>query len=86
MKTKCVYDKETNEIIELAKLEDELAIYIEGFNKLVITEVFNRTASSQLVQVIDPEEVEKTLIFAATDEHADLVVSLLRKEYEKKWL
>jgi type I restriction enzyme, R subunit len=33
-----VYNRETNEIIELEKLEDELAIYIEGFNKLVITE------------------------------------------------
>jgi len=78
-----VYDKENNQIIELAKLEDELAINIDGFNKLVITEAFNRTALSQLVQLIDPEGDEKTLIFAATDEHADLVVSILKEEYEK---
>ena len=78
-----VYDKENNQIIELAELEDELAINIEGFNKMVITEPFNRTVSSQLVQLIDPDGEEKTLIFAATDEHADLVVSILKEEYEK---
>jgi type I restriction enzyme R subunit len=78
-----VYDKENNQIIELAKLEDELAINIEGFNKMVITEPFNRTVCSQLVQQIDPDCDEKTLIFAASDEHADLVVSILKEEYEK---
>lgn len=78
-----VYDKENNQIIELAELEDELAINIEGFNKMVITESFNRTAISQLVQKIDPDGDEKTLIFAATDEHADLVVSILKEEFEK---
>ncbi len=78
-----VYNKETNEIIELEKLEDELAIYIEGFNKLVVTENFNRTVLEQLVKEIDPEGDEKTLIFAATDEHADLVVKLMKEEYEK---
>ncbi|MFY9151774.1 MAG: type I restriction-modification system endonuclease [Prolixibacteraceae bacterium] len=77
-----VYDKENNQIIELAELEDELAINIEGFNKMVITEPFNRTAINQLVQLIDPDGEEKTLIFAATDEHADLVVSILKEEYE----
>lgn len=78
-----VYDKENNQIIELAELEDELAINIEGFNKMVITEPFNRTAISQLVQQIDPDGEEKTLIFAATDEHADLVVSILKDEFDK---
>jgi len=78
-----VYDKENNQIIELAELEDELAINIEGFNKMVITESFNRTVCSQLVQLIDPDGEEKTLIFAANDEHADLVVKILKEEYEK---
>lgn len=78
-----VYDKEKNEVIELDKLEDELAIYIEGFNKLVITENFNRTVIQQLVLEIDPEGDEKTLIFAVTGEHADLVVKIMKEEYEK---
>ena len=78
-----VYDKENNVIVELEKLEDELAIYVESFNKLVITENFNRTVLEQLVKEIDPDGEEKTLIFAATDEHADLVVKLLKEEFKK---
>ncbi|WP_167616664.1 type I restriction-modification system endonuclease [Maribellus sediminis] len=77
------YDKETNQIIELEKLEDELAIEIEGFNKMVITENFNRTVIEQLVQLIDPDGDEKSLVFAANDEHADLVVELFKQEYKK---
>lgn len=78
-----VYDKENNQIIELSELEDELAINIEGFNKMVITESFNRTVISQLVNEIDPEGEEKTLVFAANDEHADLIVKFLKEEFGK---
>jgi type I restriction enzyme R subunit len=78
-----VYDRESNQILELDQLEDELAINVEGFNKLVITKNFNRTVLAQLVQEIDPESDEKTLVFAVTDEHADLVVKLMKEEYEK---
>lgn len=78
-----VYDKENNAVVELSELEDELAINVEGFNKQVLTENFNRAVLSQLVQEIDPENDEKTLIFAATDEHADTIVKLLKEEYEK---
>ena len=77
------YDKETNEIIELEELEDELHIEIEGFNKLVITESFNRTVIKELIKHIDPEGEEKTLIFAARDAHADLIVNILKEEFDK---
>ena len=77
-----VYDKESNTIEELAELEDELAINIEGFNKMVITEPFNQTVIKELVKHLDPEGEEKTLIFAATDDHADLVVKILKEEFE----
>jgi type I restriction enzyme R subunit len=77
-----VYIKESNRIEELDALEDELNIDIEGFNKMVITEPFNRTVAQQLVKKIDPEGDEKTLIFAAKDEHADLIVQLLKEEYK----
>jgi len=77
-----VYIKEDNRIEELDELEDELNIDIEGFNKMVITESFNRTVAQQLVKEIDPEGDEKTLIFAAKDEHADLIVQLLKEEYK----
>ena len=76
------FDAEENSLVELEELEDELNIDITGFNNLVITESFNRTVVKQLVQEIDPEGDEKTLIFAANDNHADRVVLLLKEEYE----
>src|SRR5690606_28834802 len=78
-----IYDREKNEVVELDELEDEINIDITGFNKSVITEPFNRTVVQQLVQELDPESDKKTLIFAATDEHADMVVNLLKEEFEK---
>lgn len=77
------YDKESNSIVELAELQDELDIDIAGFNKLVITESFNRTVIKELVKHLDPESLEKTLIFSATDEHADRVVQYLKEEFEE---
>lgn len=77
-----VYDKESNTIQELEQLEDELKIDIAGFNKQVITESFNRTVIQFLVKQLDPDGDEKTLIFAATDEHADRVVQYLKEEFE----
>ncbi|MEP4376173.1 MAG: type I restriction-modification system endonuclease, partial [Algoriphagus sp.] len=77
-----VYDKESNSIKELEQLEDELKIDIAGFNKQVITENFNRTVIQHLVTELDPDGEEKTLIFAATDEHADRVVQYLKEEFE----
>ncbi len=77
------YDMELNTIIELDELEDELHIEIEGFNRLVITESFNRTVIRELVQHLDPEGEEKTLIFAARDSHADLVVKILKEEFAR---
>lgn len=75
------YDPETGKIEELAELEDELKFDVDQFNKLVITEPFNRAVIKQLVQVIDPESEEKTLVFAARDEHADLIVNIFKEEY-----
>lgn len=77
-----VYIKEENRIEELNELEDELKIDIEGFNKMVITEPFNRTVTKQLALELDPEGDEKTLIFAAKDDHADLIVKLLKEEFK----
>lgn len=75
-----VYDPEQGEII-LEQLEDELKFEVEHFNKRVITEGFNRAVLQELIKHIDPESEEKTLIFAATDQHADLIVRLLKEAY-----
>src|SRR5690606_6181145 len=77
-----VYDKEDNKIVELDELDDELKFDISGFNKRVITENFNRTVLRELVNHIDPDGEAKTLIFAATNEHADTIVKVLKEEFD----
>ena len=61
------------------ELADELKFDVEAFNRRVITEGFNRAVLGELVQHIDPEQDDKTLIFCATDEHANMVVHLLKE-------
>lgn len=75
------FDPESNTIIELAELDDELHLEVESFNKKVITTGFNRTVAQELVKHLDPEGDEKTLIFAALDTHADMVVDMLYEEF-----
>lgn len=78
-----VYDKATNQITNLESIPDDLTLEIDSFNKLVITEKFNRTVAKVLVQELDPDSDEKSLIFASSDDHADLVVKILKEEFEK---
>ncbi|MCP4218404.1 MAG: type I restriction-modification system endonuclease [bacterium] len=84
--TPLVYNTQKGTVEQGTVLEDELAIDIEGFNRKVITENFNRVVLEQLVNHIDPFDEGKTLIFAATDNHADLVVTLLKEAYVKEGL
>jgi type I restriction enzyme R subunit len=69
-------DMATGEI-ESADLDDELHFELDSFNRRVINEDFNKVICSQLAQEIDPFSVEKTMIFCATDAHADMVKRLL---------
>ncbi len=78
-----VYDKATGQVTNLENIPDDLTLEIESFNKLVITEPFNRTVAKTLVQELSPESDEKSLIFAASDDHADLIVKVLTEEFEK---
>lgn len=78
------YDKESNSLTELEELDDELNIDVAGFNKLVITESFNHTIVQELINYIDPHEAEKTLVFAATDEHAERLVDYLKDAFNKR--
>ncbi len=63
--------------IELAELEDEQKFEVDAFNRRVITEGFNKVICKQLAQELDPFGDEKTMIFCATDLHADMVKRLL---------
>ena len=63
--------------IEQSELEDELNFDVESFNRRVINDDFNRVICEQLAQELDPFGEEKTMIFCATDLHADMVKRLL---------
>jgi type I restriction enzyme, R subunit len=63
--------------VDTTELEDELNFDVEAFNRRVINENFNRVICEQLVHELDPFGDEKTLIFCATDLHADMVKRLL---------
>ncbi len=67
------------------ELPDELKFDVDSFNRRVITEGFNRAVLTELVNHIDPEQDEKTLIFCVTEEHADMVVTLLKEALAQKY-
>ncbi len=69
----------TKNTIQKELLADEQSFEVESFNRKVITENFNRAVLGAVAREIDPAGDEKTLIFCATDEHADLVVRLLNE-------
>ncbi len=82
--TVTIYDPVTGEIVNSELLDDELDFDVEKFNRQVITEPFNRTVLAEIARDIDPEAPEtqgKTLIYAVNDEHADLIVKLLKEIY-----
>lgn len=74
------YDPVTGEVTNSELLEDELDFDVDAFNRQVITEPFNRTVLTEIARDIDPENPEqgKTLIYAVNDDHADLIVKILK--------
>lgn len=72
----------TDGTIVTAFAPDELNYEVEQFNKRVITEQFNKAVAQALVQYIDPSLPDKTLIFAASDAHADMVVEQVKQALE----
>ena len=75
------FDPITGKIDPLT-MPDEVHVEIDEFNKRVITESFNRVVCAELAGRIDPDLPGKTLIFCATDQHADMVVDLLKRAFE----
>ncbi|MEZ8819246.1 type I restriction-modification system endonuclease [Vibrio sp. 10N.247.310.23] len=69
--------------VESSELEDELKFEVDAFNRRVINENFNRVICEQLVQELDPFGDEKTMIFCATDLHADMVKRLLDDAFKE---
>lgn len=81
--TLALYDPVTHEITNSEVLQDEMNFDVEKFNKQIITPSFNRTVLKEIARDIDPEDVMqgKTLIYAVDDEHADLIVKILKEIY-----
>ena len=82
--TVILYNPVTKEITNSELLDDELDFDVDQFNRKVITENFNRTVLTEIARDIDPENPEeqgKTLIYAVDDQHADMIVSILREIY-----
>lgn len=79
-----IYDPVTGEITNSELIDDELDFDVDSFNRQVITEPFNRAVLEEIAKNIDPEsprEQGKTLIYAVNDDHADLIVSILKDIY-----
>jgi type I restriction enzyme R subunit len=71
--------------VSTAVLPDEIHFEVDQFNKQVITESFNRVVAAELAKHIDPALPGKTLVFAATDAHADIVVSAIKKAFAEAY-
>lgn len=68
--------------IDLAHTPDEIQFDVDEFNKAVVTIPFNRVVAEELAKYIDPNLSGKTLIFAVSDAHADIVVDQVKKAFE----
>lgn len=76
-----IYDPTTGEVLNSADLEDDMKFEIETFNREVITEAFNRTVLEEIAWDLNPDGEGKTLIYAVDDNHADLIVKILKEIY-----
>jgi type I restriction enzyme, R subunit len=71
--------------IDLTHAPDDLAFNVSEFNRKVITREFNRVVAEELAHHIDPNLPGKTLVFATTDGHADILVDELKKGFVARY-
>lgn len=76
-----IYDPVTGEVLNSAELEDDMKFEIDSFNRQIITENFNRTVLKEIAWDLNPDGQGKTLIYAVDDNHADLIVKILKEIY-----
>lgn len=71
--------------VDYAELPDDMDFDLKDFNNHVITPGFNKAVAEYLAKKLDPHDSElgKTLIFAANDQHADMIVTQLKKAFEQ---
>ncbi len=71
--------------VQKATMPDDLEFEVEQFNKSVVTVEFNRAVAAELARHIDPTLPGKTLVFAANDAHADIIVDELKQAFERQY-
>ncbi|WP_420140027.1 type I restriction-modification system endonuclease [Sphingomonas sp.] len=72
-----IVDPRTGQI-DLFNLEDQVDFEVAQFNKKVYTRAFNRAVAEAVAAECPPDVPGKTLLFAARDDHADILVEELR--------
>lgn len=72
-----IIDPRTGQI-DLFNLEDQVDFEVAEFNRKVYTRPFNRAVADAIARECPPTERGKTLLFAARDDHADILVEELR--------
>lgn len=86
--TVTTYDPVTGIVSNDELMDDEAIDFdLESFNKKVITEGFNRAVLEEIAKDIDPEAPDiqgKTLIYAVDDQHADMIVKILKEIYSEQ--
>lgn len=82
-----LFDLQTGEVTNSPELEDEVTFEVDAFNRQVITEEFNRTVLEEIARNLDPsfpEDSGKTLIYAVDDNHADMIVAILKEIFARQ--
>lgn len=72
-----IIDPRTGQI-DLFDLDDQVDFEVAEFNKKVYTRAFNRAVAAAIAAECPPDQPGKTLLFAARDDHADILVEELR--------
>lgn len=71
-----IVDPRTGQI-DLFNLEDQVDFEVAQFNRKVYTRTFNRAVAEAVAAECPPDQPGKTLLFAARDDHADILVEEL---------
>lgn len=79
-----IIDPRTGQI-DLFDLEDQVDFEIAEFNKKVYTEPFNKAVAQAIALECPPDQPGKTLLFAARDDHADILVKALREALTEEY-
>lgn len=79
-----IIDPRTGQI-DLFDLEDQVDFEIAEFNKKVYTEPFNKAVAQAVALECPPDQPGKTLLFAARDDHADILVKALSEALTEEY-